>query len=102
MIKKCVICGAEFEPIGRNAKRQIYCGKTCSRIANKERERDRRNYQKRYKYMDTDKPIPYSRKHAQDAHKRQSDIERKARAAGLSYGKYQMMLYMERMKEAKG
>lgn len=100
MIKKCVICGAEYVPSKTNAHRQKYCSRACSQkywTAKRKREHSRRK-QTNPAYFDreTDRAIPYSPKLAQAAHDRQAEINQRARDMGLSYGKYQMKLWMEK------
>lgn len=97
LVKKCAVCGAEFEAVGPNAGRQKYCSKAC---LNAYWNRNKRKRSRRGKPRDqhhTDAPIPYSPKLAQAAHDRQAEINQRARDMGLSYGKYQMKLYMERV-----
>ena len=103
-MKVCPICGAEF--VVESPKiRKIYCSKKCNNRAVRQRKKEARLIEtggknRPEKKRKTDYPIKYSPKQAQASHDRQADIERRARAAGMSYGKYQMMKYMERM-EAK-
>lgn len=95
-IKICPVCGVEFELVGNKSNRRIYCSKKCSRQHELESRQNRR-FSRTSSGRTTDYPIRYNPKKAQAAHDRQAEIERKARAAGMSYGKYQMMKYMERM-----
>lgn len=99
MIKKCLICGAEYVPAKTNAHRQKYCSRACSQKYWTSKRKREHSKKANSGYFDraTDRPIPYSPKLAQAAHDRQAEIERRARAEGLSYGKYQMKLYMERV-----
>lgn len=97
LVKRCAVCGAEFEAVGANAGRQKYCSKEC-RNHYWDRNRRKRSKSKAIKATHhSDIAIPYSPKLAQAAHDRQAEIERRARAEGLSYGRYQMKLYMERV-----
>lgn len=41
----------------------------------------------------------YSATRAAESHQRQVEINRKAREMGMSYGQYQKMLYMQRLKD---
>lgn len=96
LVKKCVVCGKEFEAVGTNAGRKKYCSKEC-RNHYWDRNRRKRSKSKAIKATHhSDVAIPYSPKLAQAAHDRQAEIERRARAEGLSYGKYQMKLWMEK------
>ncbi len=99
VIKKCQRCGKEFTPRYNMAHRQIYCSKECRLEA----EREQRTGSSRGipGARRTDYPIPYNPNQAQAAHNRQADIERRARAAGLSYGKYMARKYMDSLKEAE-
>lgn len=94
MIRICEVCGAVFE-VKIQCNRRKYCSAECARI--RDREKRVANRRAIHAVRSTDYPIPYNPEQAQAAHDRQAEIERKARAAGLSYGKYQMMLYMERV-----
>lgn len=92
----CPNCGKEFEPPANANVRRKYCTKKCANAFwSRHRPRKARRGKPRDSHR-TDVPIPYSPKLAQAAHDRQAEIERKARAEGLSYGKYQMKLYMEK------
>lgn len=95
MTKRCVICGTEFETNSRNAKSKVYCGTACRRIVENERRLTNTTHDLAYNRK-TDYPIPYSPIKAQAAHNRQAEIERQARAAGLSYGKYMAKMHMEK------
>lgn len=96
LVKRCAVCGAEFEASGANAGRQKYCSKEC---LNHYWNRNKRKQSKSKAIKATnasDFAIPYSQKLAQAAHDRQAEIERRARDMGLSYSKYQMKLWMEK------
>lgn len=96
LVKKCVVCGAEFEAVDPNAGRQKYCSKEC---LNHYWNRNKRKQSKSKAIKathDSDFAIPYNPKQAQASHDRQAEIERRARDMGLSYGKYQMKLWMEK------
>lgn len=97
LVKKCVVCGKEFEAVGANAGRQKYCSKECLNHYWNRNKRKRSKSKTIKATHDSDFPIPYNPEQAQAAHDRQAEIERRARAEGLSYGKYQMKLYMERV-----
>lgn len=95
LVKKCVVCGKEFEAVGANAGRKKYCSKEC---LNHYWSRNKRKQSKSKAIKathHTDIAIPYNPKQAQAAHDRQAEIERRAREVGMSYGKYQMMKYLE-------
>lgn len=96
LVKKCAVCGKEFEASGTNAGRQKYCSKEC-RNHYWDRNRRKRSKSNAIKATHhTDLAIPYSPKLAQAAHDRQAEINQRARDMGLSYGKYQMKLWMEK------
>lgn len=98
LVKRCKECGAEFEAVGPNAGRQKYCSKACLN-AYWNRNRNKRKQSKKLAIKAThhsDVAIPYNPKQAQAAHDRQAEINQRARDMGLSYGKYQMKLWMEK------
>ncbi len=96
LVKKCVVCGKEFEAVGANAGRQKYCSKACLNAYWNRNKRKRSKSKAMKATHDSDFAIPYNPKQAQASHDRQAEIERRARAAGLSYGKYQMKLWTEK------
>ena len=97
LVKRCKECGAEFEASGANAGRQKYCSKEClDHYWNRNKRKQSKSKAIKATHA-SDFAIPYNPKQAQAAHDRQAEIERRARAEGLSYGKYQMKLYMERV-----
>lgn len=77
MIKKCEICGNEFST---RYSRQKCCSVTCGNEAKKRNAKEN------------------ARKKAEQAEKKHTleEINRMARAAGMSYGKYVAMQYIER------
>lgn len=97
LVKRCAVCGTEFEAVGPNAGRQKYCSKACLN-AYWNRNKRKQSKSKAIKAThDSDFAIPYNPKQAQASHDRQAEINQRARDMGLSYGKYQMKLYMERV-----
>ena len=96
LVKRCAVCGAEFEAVGANAGRQKYCSKACLHAYWNRNKRKQSKSQTTKATHASDFAIPYNPKQAQAAHDRQAEIERRARAEGLSYGKYQMKLWMEK------
>lgn len=67
--KKCIICGKPFETI---CGRALTCGKDCRNAYNREKRREQR--EKTHSNGNLD------------------DVLKKARKAGLSYGKYVAMM----------
>lgn len=92
MIRICEVCGAVFE-VKSQCNRRKYCSAECARI--RDREKRVANRRAIHAVRSTDYPIPYNPKQAQASHDRQAEIERRAREVGMSYGKYQMMKYLE-------
>jgi len=86
----CVVCGKEFEP--RNSTIST-CGPICSKerqkALDKERSREARA-EKRNKKKKKSKIEPAWK------------VNEKARAMGLSYGKYQLKMQMEAQKAERG
>ena len=83
VLKKCECCGENFYAAKRSVK---YCSDPCRRemMRQQARERNKSPYEKREKKMD-----------------RIAEINQKARDAGMSYGKYVGMLYLEELKRRK-
>lgn len=84
MNKICVICGKEFEPHGP----AITCGKECSIINKKMKQR------KRYKLYKERQRIIRGRKTSNTTGI--VDMNNKARELGMSYGQYSAMLMMQK------
>lgn len=92
----CPNCGKEFEPPENANVRRKYCTKKCANAFwSRQKAKGFKTLRDQHR---TDIPIPYSPVQAQAAHDRQAEIERRARAAGLSYGQYQSLKYMEKVK----
>lgn len=96
IIRTCPICGEEFEVVSPSNRRK-YCSTGCAQTAEQLRKQPKGTAIHGARH--TDYPIRYNPKQAQAAHDRQAEIERQARAAGLSYGRYQMMMYQKRLEE---
>ena len=80
--KKCPICGSIF--VGRPNK--IYCSAKCCKKASKEYERKRGEERK--------KPEAEKKKHKSKLESLNlEEINKKARAEGLSYGQYMAKYY---------
>ena len=91
--KNCAICGNEFSPTRANA---IYCCKECARIGGKQivREREKRERQEDRNYLQKTKQKKPPKNSLED-------IAARARAAGMTYGKYVAMLYVQEMQKGK-
>lgn len=83
VLKKCECCGENFYAAKRSVK---YCSDPCRKEAIRKQtaERNKSPYGKREKKMD-----------------RIAEINAKARALGMTYGKYVGMLYLEELKRRK-
>lgn len=84
LVKKCEICGKEFRPVKTSGK---YCSKECAKEANriknielhKARMRENKGKQKKIEK----KPTTIA------------EVQRAARAEGLTYGQYMAKQYKE-------
>ena len=87
----CVVCGAEFAPRNGNA---VTCNPICTRerqrLLDIERGREKRANKRKEKAAKKKKKDTLCK------------INGKARAMGLSYGKYQLMLQLEAQKKERG
>lgn len=87
----CKECGKEFEA---KDSRQKYCSNECYRIASKRRARE--SYKK-----------PEHKQHEMPVIKKESannalvEMAIRAREAGMTYGKYVAMLYLQDMRKGK-
>jgi len=103
-IKTCPVCGEEFET--KNI-RKMYCSIKCNNKVQKARRKERLERRKKemgvaeVNYPKQRGAKRYSPEKAQATHDRQAEIERKARAAGMSYGQYQYKKYLAGLKGAE-
>ena len=88
--RKCVVCGKTF--YGYVLRK--YCGIECQRVANQE-------YYRRSKEKERAKRKMEERKASEEKNKGNTiaDIAIKAKEAGMSYGKYEAMMEMQRQKD---
>ena len=84
MKKKCEICGVKFETHRKNAK---YCSDACRKEANRKNNAEKNK-------------SPYEKKEERRLD-HLAEINQRAREAGMSYGKYVGMLYLEEMKRRR-
>lgn len=92
MLKKCKWCGTEFSPV---RSQQLYCDRECSRQA-------KVKWQQEY---EAKKREEREKKPKQKPEKKKIglvEIEREARAAGMSYGKYSAMQELKKERKLHG
>lgn len=91
---KCIICGKEFVPKNRGGMPRKICSEECKKI--RIRELNKKNYEKRIdekkeysKFYQTKKRI--EKQMPKSKAKELTQLQRKAQAAGMSYGQYVAM-----------
>lgn len=93
----CAVCG---KGVTTKDPRKMYCGMTCRDRAAYERRKAAGPRKRKPKKPRTD-PGGYDRKRAEESHVRQAGINQQARDAGLTYGRYQYLRYLEQLEEQK-